>query len=151
MGSADVYGMVTEDELPLTEDPPLRPASPYAASKVAADFLGAAGLPRPRARRRPGRGRSTTSARARPTASWPPPLAARIAANERDGSDEVPVGNLAARRDFTDVRDVVRAYRLLVERGAPGEVYNVCTGATVAVQELADRLLALAPPTRCAS
>ncbi len=54
------------------------------------------------------------------------------------------IGNLSARRDFTDVRDVVRAYRLLVEHGEPGEVYNVCSGVDVAVQELADQLLAQA-------
>ena len=73
-----------------------------------------------------------------------PALAARIAPNELSGSDEVPVGNLSARRDFTDVRDVVRAYRLLVERGEPGEAYNVCSGRDIAIQELADRLVALA-------
>ena len=71
-------------------------------------------------------------------------LASRIAHNEVDGGDTITIGNLSARRDFTDVRDVVRAYRLLMERGEPGEVYNVCTGVDVAVQELADQLLALA-------
>jgi GDP-4-dehydro-6-deoxy-D-mannose reductase len=71
-------------------------------------------------------------------------LAARIAANERDGGDTVRVGDLSTRRDFTDVRDVVRAYRLLVELGTPGEVYNVCTGRDLAVQDLADRMLSLA-------
>ena len=56
----------------------------------------------------------------------------------------VPVGNLAPRRDFTDVRDVVGAYRLLIENGSPGEVYNVCSGSDLAVQELADTLVAMA-------
>ena len=56
----------------------------------------------------------------------------------------MPVGNLTPRRDFTDVRDVVRAYRLLIEHGEPGEAYNVCTGHDLAISELADRLLALA-------
>ena len=73
-----------------------------------------------------------------------PALASRIARNELQGGDVLTVGNLSARRDFTDVRDVVRAYRLLVESGEPGEVYNVCSGADLAVQELADKLLALA-------
>ena len=54
------------------------------------------------------------------------------------------MGNLSARRDFTDVRDVVRAYRLLVESGDPGAVYNVCSGRDVAIREIADGLLALA-------
>jgi GDP-4-dehydro-6-deoxy-D-mannose reductase len=73
-----------------------------------------------------------------------PALAARIAHNELDGGETVTVGNLSPRRDFTDVRDVVRAYRLLVERAEPGEVYNVCSGVDLAVQELADRMLAMA-------
>jgi GDP-4-dehydro-6-deoxy-D-mannose reductase len=72
-----------------------------------------------------------------------PALAGRIARAERDGADHLPVGNLTPRRDLTDVRDVVRAYRLLVEHGEPGGVYNVCSGVAVTVQELADRLLAM--------
>ena len=73
-----------------------------------------------------------------------PALAARIARNELSGSSVVPVGNLSARRDFTDVRDVVRAYRLLVIDGEPGEAYNVCSGRDVAVSEIAEILLDLA-------
>jgi len=73
-----------------------------------------------------------------------PALAARIARNELAGSAAVPVGNLAARRDFTDVRDVVRAYRLLVQEGEPGEAYNVCSGRDAAVSEIAQALLDLA-------
>ncbi len=143
VSSADVYGAVTEAELPLTEDSPLRPASPYAASKVAADFLGlqawlGRGLPvlRVRAFNHLGPGQTDKFVAAA--------LASRIARNERDGGDVLTIGNLSARRDFTDVRDVVRAYRLLVAKGAPGEVYNVCRGCDVAVQDLADRLLAMA-------
>ncbi len=73
-----------------------------------------------------------------------PALAARIARAERDGHRTIPVGNLSARRDLTDVRDIVRAYRLLVEQGEPGEVYNVCSGRDIAIQELADQLVGLA-------
>ena len=143
VGSADVYGVVTEAELPLTEASPLRPASPYAASKVAADFLGlqaflGQGLEviRVRAFNHLGPGQTDRFVA--------PALAARIAANERDGGDTVTVGDLSPRRDFTDVRDVVRAYRLLVEHGEAGEVYNVCTGRDLSVQQLADHLLTLA-------
>ena len=143
VGSADVYGVVSEAELPLTEHSPLRPASPYAASKVAADFLGlqaflgqGLGVIRVRAFNHLGPGQTDRFVA--------PALAARIAANERDGGDTVTVGDLSPRRDFTDVRDVVRAYRLLVEHGAPGEVYNVCTGRDLSVQQLADHLLTLA-------
>jgi GDP-4-dehydro-6-deoxy-D-mannose reductase len=143
ISSADVYGIVAPDDLPITEDHPLRPVSPYAASKVAADFLAVQAhighgqdVVRVRAFNHLGPGQSD-----RFVASA---IASRIAANERDGATEVPVGNLAARRDFTDVRDVVRAYRSVVELGRAGEVYNVCSGTSVAVQQLADRLLALA-------
>jgi GDP-4-dehydro-6-deoxy-D-mannose reductase len=73
-----------------------------------------------------------------------PAIADRIAQNERDGGDLVPVGNLTPRRDVTDVRDVVRAYRLLMLNGKPGEAYNVCTGRDLAIGELAEKLVALA-------
>lgn len=143
VSSADVYGKVTEAELPLTEDSPLRPVSPYAASKVAADYLGlqawlGRGLPvlRVRAFNHLGPGQSP--------AFVAPALATRIAQNELSGGNSITVGNLSARRDLTDVRDVVRAYRLLMLHGEPGEAYNVCSGHDVAVQDLADLLLEMA-------
>lgn len=143
VASADVYGVVTEAELPLHEGSPLRPTSPYAASKVAAEalaeqaFLGhGLGVLRVRPFNHIGPGQSEHFVA--------PALAARIARAERDGDDEVPVGNLTSRRDLTDVRDVVRAYRRLVEDGQPGAVYNVCTGVCVGMQDLAEQLLALA-------
>lgn len=141
--SADVYGRVTEAELPLNEDQPLRPVSPYAASKVAADAIAQQAwlghqMPviRVRAFNHLGPGQSDKFVA--------PSLAARIARNEIEGGDEVPIGNLTPRRDVTDVRDVVRAYRLLIEHGQPGEAYNVCSGTAVAVEEIAERLLAMA-------
>jgi GDP-4-dehydro-6-deoxy-D-mannose reductase len=141
--SADVYGRVTEDELPINERQPLRPVSPYAASKVAADALAQQAwlghrLPvvRVRAFNHLGPGQSDRFVA--------PSLAARIARNERDGGDEVPIGNLTPRRDVTDVRDVVRAYRLLMVAGEPGAVYNVCRGAAVSVKEIAEMLLGMA-------
>jgi GDP-4-dehydro-6-deoxy-D-mannose reductase len=141
--SADVYGRVTSDELPLGEDRPLRPVSPYAASKVAADALAQQAwlghrLPviRVRAFNHLGPGQSDRFVA--------PSLAARIARNERDGGDEVPIGNMTPRRDVTDVRDVVRAYRLLMDAGEPGAVYNVCRGSAVSVRQIAEALLAMA-------
>ena len=143
VASADVYGVVKEDELPLTETSPLRPTSPYAASKLAADalaqqaFLGhGLGVIRVRPFNHLGPGQSEQFVA--------PAIAARIARAERDGSDTIAVGNLSARRDVTDVRDVVRAYRLLMDRGEPGEVYNVCAGTDLAIQTLADLLVGLA-------
>jgi len=73
-----------------------------------------------------------------------PALAARIVANERSGEEVVRVGNLEARRDFTDVRDVVRAYRMLAVAGQAGVAYNVCSGRAVAITEVAERLLSMA-------
>ena len=142
--SAEVYGAVTDPaQLPLTEQSPTAPLSPYAASKLAAEALcGQAWLGHGqrvvvvRPFNHIGPGQSPNFAVAA--------LAKRIVDAERSGAEEIPVGNLTARRDFTDVRDVVRSYRLLVESGSPGEVYNVCSGRDVAIQEIADRLLAQA-------
>jgi GDP-4-dehydro-6-deoxy-D-mannose reductase len=141
--SAEVYGSVEPDRLPITEETPLRPVTPYAASKVAAEFLGLQahlghGLPVVRVRAFNHVGPSQAGA------FVVSDLARRIAEAERDGAKVLRVGNLSPRRDFTDVRDVVRAYRLLVERGVVGEVYNVCSGHAIAIEELAHRLLRLA-------
>jgi GDP-4-dehydro-6-deoxy-D-mannose reductase len=143
VSSADVYGRVDPSELPIAEDAPFRPVTPYAASKIAADQLALQawlgyGLEvlRVRAFNHLGPGQAT--------AFVAPALAERIARNERAGSDTVTVGNLTPRRDVTDVRDVVRAYRLLVVHGSPGEAYNVCTGRDLAISELAEHMVALA-------
>jgi GDP-4-dehydro-6-deoxy-D-mannose reductase len=72
-----------------------------------------------------------------------PGLAARIAAAERSGEREIRVGSLDAVRDLTDVRDVVRAYRLLVEHGTTGDAYNVCSGRGVSVRDVAEAMLAM--------
>ncbi len=138
--SSEEYGNADPEHLPLNEDAPLRPVTPYGASKVAADFLAlqahlADGLDvvrvRPFGHTGPGQIDQFVV----------PALAARIARAERDEVDEIPVGSLTAVRDLSDVRDVVRAYRLLAERGAAGEVYNVCSGRGVSIQEIADLLL----------
>jgi GDP-4-dehydro-6-deoxy-D-mannose reductase len=142
VGSADEYGVVEPDDLPITEDAPVRPITPYGASKAAADilalqsFLGdGLGTVRVRAFNHTGPGQ--------PSTMLVPALAARVAAAERVGTREIRVGRLDVVRDLTDVRDVVRAYRLLVERGTPGDAYNVCSGRGVSVREIADVLLAM--------
>jgi len=142
--SAEVYGAVTDPaQLPLTEESPTAPLTPYAASKLAGEALCAQawlGHGQRVVTVRPfnhiGPGQSPNFAVSA--------LAKRIVDADRSGAAEIPVGNLTARRDFTDVRDVVRSYRLLVESGAPGGVYNVCSGLDVSIQEIADRLLAQA-------
>jgi GDP-4-dehydro-6-deoxy-D-mannose reductase len=143
VGSAEEYGLVRPDEVPLREDAPLRPASPYAVSKVAQGFLAyqyAASLHLPIVRTRtfhhtgPRRGEQFAES------SFARQLA-EIEAGKRP--PRLEVGNLDAVRDFTDVRDVVRAYWALLERGEPGEVYNVCSGRGVRIAELLDELIAL--------
>ena len=143
VSSAEVYGSVTEDELPIDEDVPLAPVTPYGASKVAAEFLGIQahlGYGLPVVRVRPFNHVGPGQAAGFVVAS----LASRIVEARRSGTRAVPVGNLGARRDLTDVRDVVRAYRLLMEHGVPGEVYNVCSGHDVSIEEVACQLLELA-------
>jgi GDP-4-dehydro-6-deoxy-D-mannose reductase len=141
--SSEEYGRVDEADLPLTETSPLRPVTPYGAAKCAADLLALQAY----------LGDGLATIRVRPFGHTGPgqsprfvvpALAARIARAEQDGHDEIKVGSLEAVRDLSDVRDVVRAYRLLAERGEPGEVYNVCSGTGVSVREIADRLLARA-------
>jgi GDP-4-dehydro-6-deoxy-D-mannose reductase len=129
--------------LPVVETEPFSPVTPYAASKAAAELLGLQAF----------LGTGLEVIRVRPfNHTGPgqdlhfvvPALAHQVVEAARSGATELRTGNLAARRDLADVRDVVRAYRLLVERGRPGEVYNVCTGRSVEVAALARRLLALA-------
>ncbi len=143
ISSAEVYGAVAEDQLPVTEETPLAPVTPYAASKVAAEYLGvqahlAHGLPVVRVRpfNHIGPGQSPGFV--------VPALANRIAEAARAGTPTIAVGNLGARRDLTDVRDIVRAYRMVMAEGRPGEVYNVCSGRDVSIADVADRLLRLA-------
>jgi GDP-4-dehydro-6-deoxy-D-mannose reductase len=142
--SAEVYGAVTDpSKLPLTESSPTEPLTPYAASKLAAEALCTQAwlghgqhvvVVRPFNHIGPGQSPNFAVSA----------LAKRIVDAERSGAAEIPVGNLSARRDFTDVRDVVRSYRLLIESGTPGSVYNVCSGVDVSIQEIADRLLVAA-------
>ncbi|PYQ16260.1 MAG: GDP-mannose 4,6-dehydratase [Acidobacteria bacterium] len=142
VGSVEEYGAAAASELPLGEDAPLRPASPYAVSKVAQGFLAlqywlSHGVPtvRTRAFHHSGPGRAESFAESS--------FARQIAEIEAGLREPVVrVGNLDVVRDFTDVRDVVRAYWLLLERGEPGEVYNVCRGTGVRMGELLDELVA---------
>jgi len=147
ISSAEVYGSVGPDELPIREDHPFAPASPYAASKAAAELIGLQAW----------LGRGLEVIRARPFNHTGPgqrpdfvvpafarQVAAAAAVDGGSGSRKIETGNLAARRDLTDVRDVVRAYRALLELGTPGEVYNVCRGQAVSMEEVVRRLVALA-------
>jgi len=143
IGSSEEYGSMEPGDQPLREDAPLRPSNPYAVSKIAASYLAlqahvAHGLDVVRVRpfSHTGPGQSSQF--------LVPALAQRIATAERDGGDEIVVGSLDPVRDISDVRDVVRAYRLLAERGTAGAVYNVCSGIGVSVREITERLVATA-------
>jgi len=142
-GSSEEYGLVTPEELPIVETTPLRPLSPYAVSKVAQDLLAyqywmSHRLPVVRTRgfnhSGPRRGDVFVTSN----------FARQIAEAERGRREPIVwVGNLEAIRDFTDVRDMVRAYWLALERGALGEVYNVCSGRGYPIREVLDLLLGM--------
>jgi GDP-4-dehydro-6-deoxy-D-mannose reductase len=142
--SAEAYGVVAESELPINENQPFRPVSPYAVSKAAVDLLGyqysqAFGL-------RTVRMRLFNHCGPRQSARFVISSLARQIAGIEGGRfpPRVVVGNLDVRRDFVDVRDVVRAYWLAGTRGVPGEAYNVATGRSHSIREVLDRLRALA-------
>jgi GDP-4-dehydro-6-deoxy-D-mannose reductase len=142
--SSEQYGMVHPHEVPITEDNPLRPLSPYAVSKVAQDLLGyqyfqSYGLKVIRTRgfnhTGPRRGHPFVTSN----------FCRQVAAIEHGLQEPViRVGNLDAVRDFTDVRDMVRAYWLAVERGRPGEVYNIASGRGISIREVLQMIIGLA-------
>ena len=141
IGSNEEYGAPRPGELPQTEESPLRPNNPYALSKVAQDFMGleyylAYGLPVVRVRpfNHTGPGQAPRFV--------VPAFASQIARIEAGLQEPVlKVGNLEAARDFTDVRDIVRAYHLAASQGEPGEVYNLASGQPQSVQEVLETLL----------
>jgi GDP-4-dehydro-6-deoxy-D-mannose reductase len=142
VGSSEEYGLVEPHELPIKETNPLRPLSPYAVSKVTQDLMGyqyfkSYGLPivRSRAFNHTGPRRGEVFVESN--------VAKQVAEIEAGLCEPiVRVGDLKPRRDFTDVRDIVRGYWLLLERGEPGEVYNLCSGRAWAIQEVVDFLVA---------
>jgi GDP-4-dehydro-6-deoxy-D-mannose reductase len=140
VGSGVCYGNPAPEFLPVTESCPLRPNNPYAASKGAADLLGVEHF----------LAHGTDVVMVRPFNHAGPrqssayvlsALARQVAEVEAGKAARVEVGNLDVVRDFTDVRDVVRGYRLLAENGSAGEIYNLGTGVGV---RLSDALAALA-------
>lgn len=142
-GSSEEYGLVHEDELPVKETHELRPMSPYGVSKVAQDLLGfqyykSYNLPivRTRAFNHSGPRRGDVFVESN--------FAKQLAEIEVGSQEPVMnVGNLEARRDYTDVRDTVKGYWLALEKGKPGEVYNVCSGKAYSVKEILDSFLKL--------
>src|SRR3989442_981703 len=144
VGSGDSYGIVGSDDLPVDEMHPLRPRSPYAVSKAAAEALcyqwaqsEAFEILMTRSFNHIGPGQSerfVVSAFARQVME--------IRKGRR--APAIRTGDIDVTRDFTDVRDVVEAYRLLLTQGIHGEVYNVCSGSEQSIRDLLMRLLRLA-------
>ncbi len=135
IGSATEYGI--PKKLPITEDHPLNPGTPYAKSKVECEKL---------AKKYPGVFvvRSFNHIGPGQTEDFvASAFAKQIVEIENGEKDTIKVGNLEAKRDFTDVRDIVRAYVLAMERGRPHTPYNICSGTAISIKELLDRLLSL--------
>jgi GDP-4-dehydro-6-deoxy-D-mannose reductase len=143
VGSADEYGAVREEDLPIDEETPLRPINPYAVSKIAQDYLGyqyylSHGLQvvrvRPFGHIGPRQGPGFVVA----------DFARQIARIEAGLQEPVMrVGNLSAQRDLTDVGDMVRGYYLALAKGKAGEVYNLGSGRAYAIGEILDKLLGM--------
>ena len=142
-GSSEEYGLVYDNEIPIKETNPLRPMSPYGVSKVAQDLLGyqyqrSYGLKivRTRAFNHTGPRRGDVF-----VVSDFAKQIARIEAGKKE--PVIKVGNLEATRDFSDVRDIVKAYWLALEKGEPGDVYNICSGKGWSIREVLDMLLSM--------
>jgi GDP-4-dehydro-6-deoxy-D-mannose reductase len=141
IGSAEEYGLVKPEDCPISELVPLRPTNPYAVSKIAQDYLGlqyflANSLPVVRLRP------FNHTGERRPPIFVLPAFAKQLAEIEAGLKEPVMrVGNLDAIRDFTDVKDMVKAYVLALEKGKPGEVYNLGSGREVVIKDLLSMLL----------
>lgn len=154
-GSAEVYGLPEPADLPLREDAPLRPRTPYALSKAAQESIALAYAARYRLAVVVARSFNQVGPGQRP--EFVVPALARRVRDMRDGrAADIPVGNLDVRRDLTDVRDAARAYRQLLEtagsgRAAAPSVVNVCSGESVSIRSIVEGLAELAgvePRTR---
>lgn len=141
--SSEEYGLVKENELPIKETNPIRPLSPYATSKAAQDNTGyqyfmsyGMNIVRTRAFNHTGPRRGNVFVSST--------FAQQIARIEKGLQKPViEIGNLEAKRDFTDVRDVVKAYELSILAGEPGEAYNICSGKTIKISDILERLLSM--------
>lgn len=139
--SSEEYGMVYPDEVPIKETNPLRPLSPYAVSKLAMDYLGYQYFKSYGLRILRTRGFNHTGPR-RGDVFAESTFAKQIAEIEKGMREPVVyVGNLDAKRDYTDVRDMVAGYYLAVLKGEPGEVYNICSGKAWKIGDVLEYLL----------
>jgi len=139
--SSEEYGLVYPDEVPVKEINPLRPQSPYAVSKVAMDYLGYQYYQSYKMRIIRTRGFNHTGPR-RGEVFVTSNFAKQIALIEKEKKEPViDVGDLTTKRDWTDVRDMVKGYLLAVLKGKPGEVYNICSERAIQIKEMLEILL----------
>ena len=142
-GSSEEYGMVYPDEVPMKESNPLRPLSPYAVSKVAQEMLAYQYHQSYGIKSIVSRGFNHSGPR-RGENFVDSSFAKQIARIEKGIQEPIIyVGDLTSKRDFTDVRDMVRAYWLMLDKGKPGDVYNIGAGNTRSMQEVLDMLLSM--------
>jgi GDP-4-dehydro-6-deoxy-D-mannose reductase len=145
ISSCEVYGYVRPEDLPVNEMTELHPSSPYAVSKITQDYLGLQYY----------LAYKLQCIRARPFNHIGPRQESKFVVSDfskqiaeiEKGKKEpiIYVGNLEAKRDFTDVRDIVKAYLLLIEKGTPGEAYNIGSGISYSAKEILDILLEFSP------
>jgi len=139
--SSEEYGLVKPEEVPIKETNPLRPLSPYGVSKLAMDYLGYQYFKSYNMRIVRTRGFNHTGPR-RGEVFAESSFAKQIAEIEKGIKKPIIlVGNLEAQRDYTDVRDMVLGYLLALEKGEPGEVYNICSGKAIKIKEVLEILL----------
>lgn len=143
VGSSDEYGNLKEKGQLVSEETPLQPMTPYAISKIAQEQTGQAYAKAYGMKICMTRSFNHGGAGQKP-GFMIPDFAQGIVKAERGEADAVCVGNLSSKRDFTHVKDIVRAYRLIAEKGKAGEIYNVGSGKTYSAQEVLDRLIAMA-------
>lgn len=140
VGSSEEYGMPPQEDYPLKETRPLTPVSMYGVAKAAAEALANSYAQRDHIevlRVRPFNHLGPRQESRFASASF----ARQIAQIEKGASPVIKVGNLEARRDFTDVRDMVRAYHAAMEQGKVGEVYNICTGKSISIKSIVEMLM----------
>ncbi|MBN1222897.1 MAG: GDP-mannose 4,6-dehydratase [Candidatus Aminicenantes bacterium] len=142
-GSSEEYGQVFSDELPMKETNPLRPLSPYAVSKVAQDLLAYQYFKSYGIRAVRTRGFNHTGPRRGEVFICSNFAKQIVEIEKKKRAPVIRVGNLETQRDFTDVRDTVRAYWLSLERGEDGEVYNIGSGKPYSMKYILDMLLSM--------
>ena len=143
VGSSDEYGNLKEKGQLVSEETPVQPMTPYAISKIAQEQMGKAYVKAYGMKICMTRSFNHGGAGQKP-GFMIPDFCQGIVKVERGEADAVSVGNLTSKRDFTHVKDIVRAYRLIAEKGRPGEVYNVGSGVTYSAGEVLDRLIGMA-------